>query len=143
MKEEQLSTGYTVILQGVICSFIIILLGLMGFLLKNAKLDTTAWTILCCIIILVLIALIRLLSFADVYISSDQIVYKRVTGVKRRPLSEIRSVDEGILPFNYYLEFIDDKKVYFQLKPSDMLKRFSDSGSNNILNSLKQRLNLL
>lgn len=142
MKEEQISTGYTVILQGIIVSFVVLLLIGIGFLLRNTTLDSTAWIVLCFIIAFIAIALWRLLSFADIYVFSEQmIIYKKIIGVRRRPLSEIRSVNEGILPFNYYIEFKDDKKVYFQLKPDDMLKRLISSDADSVLDSLKKRLN--
>src|SRR5689334_13701425 len=121
MNEEQLSAGYTVILQGVICSFLAIFLGLIIFIFKDVKLDETPWLLLMFIIIFILVAIIRLLSFADVYISNGHIMYKKITGIKSRPLSEIKGVYEGILPHNYYVEFIEGKRVYFQLKPGDLL----------------------
>lgn len=142
MKEERISTGYTVILQGVVGSFVVLLLATIGFLLRNTTLDATAWTIMCCIIIFIIILVWQLFSFADVYVSSDQIIYKKIIGIKNKPLSFIRSVNEGLLPFNYYIEFMDNKRVYFQLKPGDMLKRFSRHNAASVLDSLKKRLKL-
>ncbi len=143
MKEEQISTGYTVILQGVIGSFIVLLLAMIGFLLRNTTLDTTAWIIMCCIIIFIIVLFWRLFSFADVYVSSDQITYKKIIGIKSEPLSAIKSINEGLFSFNYYIEFKDGKKVYFQLKPGDMLKRFTSPNADSVLDSLKKKLKLV
>ncbi|MGV8878482.1 MAG: hypothetical protein ACOH2A_05580 [Sphingobacteriaceae bacterium] len=142
MKEERISTGYTVILQAIVGSFVILLLAAIAFLLKNKSLDATAWIIICCIIIFIIILVWQLFSFADVYVSSDKLIYKKIIGIKNKPLSFIKSVKEGLLPFNYYIEFMDNKRVYFQLKPRDMLKRYSSSNADSVTKSLKKRLRL-
>lgn len=140
MKEERISTGYTVFIQGVIISFCVLLV-LVIALIINKDLDETAWIFLCCIFIFILIIVKRLMSFADLYLSSDYIIYRRIIGEKKRLISEIKAVNEGFLPFNYYIEFNDGKRIYFQLKPKDMLRRLGDS-NKTVLNNFKKKLDL-
>lgn len=140
MKEEQISTGYTVIIQGIILSFSVLLVIVAAFLI-NKDLDKTAWVILCCVFIFILIIIVKLMSFADLYLSSDHIIYRRIIGEKKRHISDVKSINEGFLPFNYYIEFFDGRKIYFQLKPRDMLQRLGDS-HQTVLNNLKKKFHL-
>lgn len=143
MKEEQISTGYTVILQGVLSFFTLLILVTIGFLLSNTPLDTGAWVIIFCIIVFISILLWRLFSFADVYISLDHIICKKITGEKRSSLSAIRSLNDSFFPFIYYIEFKNDKKVYFQLKPSDMVKSLFSLDPDSLLECLRKKTKLL
>jgi len=81
------------------------------------------------------------LSFADIYISDDKIIIKKVTGEQTKSKLEVRSIDEAILPFTYYVEF-DKGKFYFQLKPKDILKRVAGQNSEETLAQIKEKFKL-
>jgi hypothetical protein len=140
MKIEKLSGGFIVLVQGLIFAFSIPFALFICYLFTSKNIALDGKCFLAIILIVMLLMIKQVLSYADIYLMEDKLVTKKIIGVKNRPLSQIKSIDEALLPFSYYILFKDDKKVYFQLKPKDMLKRIVNTDSDQILHSLRSRL---
>jgi hypothetical protein len=140
MLEERISSGYTVIMQGVLCFFgVLFWLGLI-LLLGDGLLEIQVLLFVSAMAALFFLGFRQLLSFADIYVTNDHVVFKKVIGTQQRLFSEIKRIDEGFLPINYYIEFKGGNKVYFQLKSDDLLTRFGSSNSKEAVNKLKLQM---
>jgi hypothetical protein len=80
------------------------------------------------------------LSYAQISIVGDDIVIRKLWIKKIKLISQVKSLDEAILPFIYVLRFDKGRPVYFRLKPADIIKELSDS--DNLLESLRKKFKL-
>ncbi len=142
MEHEPLSAGNNVIGQGLIIAFIVLFYTMIGFLFGDLQFDFETFLILVFIFSVGVFIIGRILSFADVYVSPEHIICKKIIGTKKIPLSNIKTVKQALSPFTYSLEFHDGKKVFFQLKPGDMSKRFENLGDEAIIQDLKRKLRI-
>lgn len=81
----------------------------------------------------------KVFSYADIYLSDDSLVIKKIFSTKKKNIAEIKEVDKALMPFTYYLIFEDKLKIYFTSNASDILKQFFSIDSNKGLNTLKSK----
>jgi hypothetical protein len=141
MKEEQISGGYIVLVQWLIFLFGMPFIAFICYLLVDSRIEKDGKYFLCAIILVVFLMLKYILIYGDIYLSGENVIIKKNIGVKTKHISQIKSLDEALVPFTYYIEFKDNKKVYFRLKPKDILKRIT-SADSDILENLRSKFNL-
>jgi hypothetical protein len=92
--------------------------------------------------VLFIIGLILYISFsyADIYVSDDFIIIKKLFSVKKKSITEIQEIDKGIIPLAYFIKFNNNLKVLFTLQSSEIFEQFLSSDSNKGLNILKSKL---
>ncbi len=121
---EELSTGAAVYIQGFAMAFCLLMIAVIAFIMPFRSLDFEGYLFLFLVFsLLILFALIPLI-YSDIYLSGSNVVMKKIFGTKRRPVSDFKAINSAILPFAWYIEFKDGKKVYFSLTPMEMVKNF-------------------
>lgn len=89
---------------------------------------------------LVIVLLIRdFLTYGDIYSSPGIIIAGKITGMKSRPVTEIRAIEEAFRHFHFYVEFEDNEKVYFKVNPSLIGWGIENSRSSYILRMLRSK----
>lgn len=79
-------------------------------------------------------------SYADLFISEDYLIMKRIFNNKKKYLSEIQDIDRGLLPFSYYIKFKDNSSVKFTSKYTEVPKLFFSMDPDKGLNDIKSIL---
>jgi hypothetical protein len=79
-------------------------------------------------------------SYADIYKYNHQIIAKKVFSTIIKSTSEIKSIEEAILPFTFYIIFHDNSKVYFLVEPTNLLRHLTSSDTKKRLRTLKEKL---
>jgi len=81
-------------------------------------------------------------SYADLFVSEDYLIIKKIFNKKRMHLSEIQDIDRGLIPFSYYIKFKDNSKVKFTSKYTDVPKLFFSMDPDKGLKKIKDMLQL-
>jgi hypothetical protein len=79
------------------------------------------------------------LFYGDIYLTNNIVTVKKITGSKERSISEVKSIKKSLIPFVYYIEFLNTQKVYFTIKPTDVLKQIVSMDSGTILQVLNSK----
>jgi len=79
-------------------------------------------------------------SYADIYKYNHQIIAKKVFRTTIRSTSEIKNIEEAILPFTFYIIFNDNSKVYFLVEPTNLVRHLTTSDTQIGLRTLKEKL---
>ncbi len=79
-------------------------------------------------------------SYADIYVSDDFIIIKKLFSVKKKSITEIQEIDKGIIPLAYFIKFNGNLTVLFTLKSSEVFEQLLSSDLNEGLNILKSKL---
>jgi hypothetical protein len=139
---EKLSGSFMVLIQGIVMVFCLPFLILICYLYTSKDMETPGYIFLTVISIIIFVLLKQVMSYADIYLAHDYLVIKKLFITRKVPILEIKLIDEGILPFVYYIEFENNKTVYFQLKPKDIFNQIKSSDLSYILNFLKEKIKL-
>jgi len=81
-------------------------------------------------------------SYADLFVSEDYLIIKKIFNNKRMHLSEIQNIDRGLIPFSYYIKFKDNSRVKFTSKYTDVPKLFFSMDPDKGLKKIKNMLQL-
>ncbi|GHM98875.1 hypothetical protein WSM22_03650 [Cytophagales bacterium WSM2-2] len=81
------------------------------------------------------------ISYADVSIEGRSLLIEKFFFVRKKSVDEFKLINSAILPFTYYIEFTDGKKVYFFLRYSEIFKQFFGSDSDKFLIDLRKMFN--
>jgi hypothetical protein len=81
-------------------------------------------------------------SYADLFVSEDYLIIKKIFNKKRMHLSEIHEIDRGLIPFSYYIKFKDNSRVKFTSKYTDFPKLFFSMDPDKGLKKIKDMLQL-
>lgn len=138
--EEIISGGYILFVQFLILLISIPFLILIGYLMLSCDIRSDGRLFLSAIILVIASVWWYFLSYAQISINGDNVVIRKLWIRKIKLLSQVKSLDEAILPFIYVLRFDKGRPVYFRLKPSDMIKEISDS--DDLLESLRNKFKL-
>jgi len=79
-------------------------------------------------------------SYADLFVSEDYLIIKKIFNNRRIHLSEIKDIDRGLIPFSYYIKFKDNSKVKFTSKYTNIPKLFFSMDPDKGLNKIKDML---
>lgn len=66
-------------------------------------------------------------SYGDVYRQKDTLLIKKLFTTKNRQITDIKDLDTSLLPFTFYFEFQDAKKVFFFSNTSALIKQLAAS----------------
>ena len=83
--------------------------------------------------------LYRGFSYADLFLSEDKLIIKKIFKIREVHLSEIQDVDRGLIPFSYNIKFKDNSRVKFS-KYTDVPKSFFSMDPDKGLNEIKSIL---
>jgi hypothetical protein len=140
MVNEKISGSSAVLMQGLIYLFCAPFIVILVYFIFNSIISPDGKLFLAIILIAIILIMRIALLYGDIYLSQEKLIIKKILGSKAVPLSQVAAVDEGLLPFVYYIKLKNNKKIYFQLKPKDIFKGIINSESNATLNSLRSKL---
>lgn len=115
---------------------------LICYLYTTKDMDTTGYVFLTGIFIVIFLLIQQVMSYADIYLAQDNLIVKKIFITRNIPMSEVKLIDQGIMPFVYYIEFKNNKRAYFQLKPKDIFNQITSSDSKNVLKLFKEKVKL-
>ena len=113
-SKQKIGGNTTVINQvGMLFITLLVLSFALLVLIKN-EIDLKSACILAAVCLIFGAILLFSFSFNDIYLLKGEIFMNRITGTKKRPVSDFKSIGT-ILGGIFYMEFNDGKKVLFQL----------------------------
>jgi hypothetical protein len=113
MTNEDISIGSARMLQVLILMFFVSFISFVTYIIltKNPSLEGLVFIIGCTG--LALIFIYQAMSYGDLTISGDRLRVKKIIKSKDYPFTDIKTVDRALLPYTFYIEFKNYKKVYF------------------------------
>jgi hypothetical protein len=79
-------------------------------------------------------------SYADLFVSENYLIIKRIFKTKKMHLSDIQNIDRGLIPFSYHIKFKDDSRIKFKSKYTDVPKLFFSMDPDKGLKEIKSIL---
>jgi hypothetical protein len=140
MSNEKISGNSAVMVQALLLFFFIPFILFVSYIIITKSLDATGICIIGVLLTVAFFAITGSLSYGDIYVDDNKIIVKKIIGSKVKNISEVRSFKKAIIPTIYYVEFTDDKKVYFTIKISDVFKQIFSIDSNHTLDFLNAKL---
>jgi hypothetical protein len=139
-KEEIIGSGYILLVQFLLLLFSIPFLTLIGYLMLSSDIENDGRLFLSVLILVIALTWWYFLSYAQISIDDENVIIRKLWIKKIELISQVNSVDEAITPFTYILRFDKGSSAYFRLKPSDMIKKISDS--DDLLESSRKKFKL-
>lgn len=84
-------------------------------------------------------ALYRVFSHADLYVSEENLIIKKIFNTRKMHLSEIQEIDRSLIPFSYHIIFKDKSRVRFS-KYTDVPKLIFSMDPDKGLKEIKSIL---
>jgi hypothetical protein len=140
MIKENISIGSARLAQAMFLLFFLPLILCVTYIVisKNFTIEATGFLFI--FIALIYLILKQMFSYADIYKYNQQIIAKKVFSTIIKSTSEIKSIEEAILPFTFYIIFQDNSKVYFLVEPTNLLRHLTSSDTKKGLRTLKEKL---
>ena len=133
--KKSLSEGCARIGQGIILFFFTPINILIWSIVFRSSFSAPALLFAICITALSTLIVFMAFKAADVSIENGVFVIEKLLTTK---ISSQRYKKIGtVLPFGYYLEFEDRKRVYVLFGPDEIIKQFTSSKSNEIVEEIK------
>jgi hypothetical protein len=139
MTQERISGNSAVAVQGILMFFLIPFVLFVSYIIISKSFDTPGFCILITLIVVIFIIIKGSLFYGDIYLTNNIVTVKKITGSKERSISEVKSIKKSLIPFVYYIEFLNTQKVYFTIKPTDVLKQIVSMDSGTILQVLNSK----
>ena len=129
--KKSLSDGYARIGQGIILFFFTPINILIWSIVFRSSFSAPALLFAICITALSTLIVFMAFKTADVSIENGVFIIGKL--LSSQQYKKIGTV----LPFGYYLEFEDRKRVYVLFGPDEIIKQFTSSKSNEIVEEIK------
>jgi hypothetical protein len=133
MSNEKISVGSARALQLMVILFLTPLWLFLVFIIFTKNLSVEGLLFLIFSSSIIALILYVSFSYADLYVSGEFLITKRLFTSSQKLLSEISDVDRALTPFSFYIKFTNNTKVYFTSKHNDIPKILlnidPDSGS--------------
>jgi hypothetical protein len=136
----RLSASYAILGQGLLLFIFTPLNVLLWTIVFRSNFSTS--TILFALFFAGLSVLIVFLGFktADVSIENGVLFISKLFWTTKVPSQQYRKIGT-LLPFGYYLEFENGKKVYVLFGPDEIIKQFTSSKPNEFIDEIKSLIN--
>ena len=142
MKTLKLSGGYARAVQLMLILFFTPVTLLLFYLIFTKNVSVNGLLFLIFFLSITTLILYIGFSYADLFVSEDYLIIKKIFNKKRMHLSEIQDIDRGLIPFSYYIKFKDNSKVKFTSKYTDVPKLFLSMDPDKGLKKIKDMLQL-
>jgi hypothetical protein len=140
MIKENISIGSARLAQAMFLLFFLPFILFVTYIVISKNFTIEAAGFLFIFIALIYLILKQMFSYADIYKYNHQIIAKKVFSTIIKSTSEIKSIEEAILPFTFYIIFHDNSKVYFLVEPTNLLRHLTSSDTKKRLRTLKEKL---
>ncbi len=137
MKLEKVSGGYAVMGQAMLLLFLLPITSLLFFVILTKNFSSEGMTFLAFVMVIAFLMLRLMFSYADIYLSQGIIVMKKLFGVRKSPVSDYKRIEKALLPFTYYIEFENGKKVYFSTLLSEIWETATSSDPDRGLKAIR------
>ena len=134
--KKSLSDSYARIGQGIILFFFTPFNILTWSIVFRSSFRAPALLFAICITALSILIVFMAFKTADVSIENGVFIIGRLFGIKKISAQQYKKIGT-LLPFGYYLEFEDRKRVYVLFGPDEIIKQFTSSKSNEIIEEIK------
>ena len=140
MSSKKISGGYARVAQVMLISFFMPFISFLAYtiLTKNLTLEGVLFLFIFCALIALIIR--HGFSYADIYVSDDSLIIKKIFITKSRYIKEIKEIDKALIPFTYYIRFDDNFKVSFFSETTDIFKQLVGSDTDRGLEITKTKL---
>lgn len=139
MKLEKVSGGYAVMGQAMVLLFLLPIVALLFYVILTKNRSSDGMIFLAFVLIIAFLILRLMFSYADIYLSQGTIVMKKLLGSRRIPIVDYKRIEKALLPFTYYIEFENGRKVYFSTLLSEIWETATSSDPDSGLKTVRLR----
>lgn len=140
MKTEKISGGSARLAQVMLLLFCMPYIFFLSYLTITQDITLSGIAFLLAFIFVITLVLIKVFSYADIYLSNDLLVIKKIFSAKSKYITEIKEVDKSLVPFTYYIKFEDKLKVFFFSNTSDLFKQLVSFDPDKGLKIIRTKL---
>jgi len=134
--KKSLSDSYASIGQGIILFFFTSFNILVWSIVFRSSFSVSALLFAVCITALSILIVFMAFKTADVSIENGVFIIGKLFRTTKISSQQYKKIGT-LLPFGYYLEFEDRKRVYILFGPDEIIKQFTSFKSNDIIEKIK------
>jgi hypothetical protein len=111
--------------QAMLIFFFTPLILFLTYIIVSKNLSLQGVSVLIMLYLITCLILRNAFSYGDVYRQNDKLLIKKLFTTNNRQIIDIKDLDTSLLPFTFYFEFQDAKKVFFFSNTSDLMKQLN------------------
>ncbi|MFC7526941.1 hypothetical protein ACFQRK_23495 [Parapedobacter sp. GCM10030251] len=138
MKTKKLSGGQPRAAQVMLLLFFIPFASFLSYIIFSKNFTVEGILVLSVFLLAISLVLKFGFSYADVYLSRNTIVIRKLFIKKEISLQNIEEINKSFLPFTYYIK-VGKSKISFLPNASDLSKHLLSLDSNKALELIKEK----
>lgn len=138
MKTRKVSGGYPRVSQIMLLLFFAPFTIFLSYIIFSKNFTSEGIVFLSIFLVAIFLVLRFGFSYADIYLSDNQMVVKKLFSTKNIGLKEIRGIEESFFPFTYYVK-VGKSKIYFLPNATDLSKHLLSFNPQEGLGLIKEK----
>lgn len=139
MTTKKVSGGYPRIAQIMLLLFFVPFTLFLTYIIFSKNLTVEGGVFLVGFLSAIFLVLKFGFSYADIYLSENHILIKKLFTTRKNSLEKISEINESFFPFTYYIK-VGESKIYFLPKATDLSKQLLSFNPDKGLELIKEKL---